>query len=311
MSYTHNYTTTEANAVYRELIHNYGYKPEPIISRRRGESEKALTLGVEVEAEFSPATYDVRGVASAARCVADICDGRVYMKRDGSVDRGFEIVSHPATLASHMYDAHWTGILNKVSKHGMRSHDAKEWGGSCGLHVHVGRAQLGRTQEERDDVIRKITVIVSRHWDAFVKFSRRNRNQLDQWARRPYRVNDAWGDFNSDNAADCFRVTNDHFDRYWAINCENAATVEFRLFNGTLKRDTLIATLQLVHNVCLYAMAKTWEEIQQEDDFLAIATYRRYNELDTYLAARGLAAAPETRAQNTGRNPRHNGRDGI
>lgn len=311
MSYTHNYTESEASQVCRELIRNYSYKPEPIISRRRGEAENALTLGVEVEAEFAPGEHTTRGIASAARCVADICDGRVYMKRDGSVYRGFEMVSHPATLASHMYDAHWTGILNKVSKHGMRSHDAKEWGGSCGLHVHVGRAQLGRTSEERDDAIRKITAIVSRHWDAFVKFSRRNRNQLDQWARRPYYVDGGWGMFDAENAEGLFRTTNGHNDRYWAINCENRSTVEFRLFNGTLKRDTLIATMQLVHNVCLYAMAKTWEEIQREDDFLAIATYRRYNELDTYLAARGLAAAPETRAQNTGRNPRHNGRDGI
>lgn len=311
MSYTHTYTPAEASAVYSQLVHNYSYKPEAVISRRRGESERALTLGVEIEAEFRPTEYNICGIASAARCVDDICDGRVYMKRDGSVQNGFEMVSHPATLASHMYDAHWSGVLNKVRKHGMRSHDAKTWGGSCGLHVHVGREQLGRTAEERNDVIRKITAIVSRHWDEFVIFSRRNSSQLDQWARRPYRVDASWGRFNSENAASLFRVRNSHDNRYWAINCENAATVEFRLFNGTLKRDTLMATMQLVHNVCLYAMRKSWEEIQNEDSFLAVATYRRYNELDSYLVARGLASEPDDRAQNTQRIPSHGGHDGI
>lgn len=311
MSYTHTYTTTEANSIFRQLVHNYSHKPEPIISRRRGEADTVRTLGVEIEAEYSPARYDICGVASAARCVDDICDGRVYMKRDGSVSRGFEIVSHPATLASHMYDAHWSGILNKVRKHGMRSHDAKTWGGSCGLHVHVGRRQLGRDDAERDDVIRKITAIVSRHWAEFVVFSRRSDDQLQDWARRPYIVNACWGQYNSDNTVGLFRTSNTHSARYWAINCENSATVEFRLFNGTLKRDTLMATLQLVDNVCAYAMAKTWDEIQSEDSFLAIATFKRYNELDTYLAARGLAGDPDDRAQNTQRIPSHGGHDGI
>lgn len=311
MSYTHNFTTSEANAVYRELIHQYSYKPTAIISRRRGESENALTLGVEVEAEFRPSEYNICGIASAARCVNDISDGRVYMKRDGSVSYGFEMVSHPATLASHMYDAHWSGVLNKVRKHGMRSHDAKTWGGSCGLHVHVGREQLGRDGAEREDVIRKITAIVCRHWNEFVTFSRRDNQQLDNWARRPYFVDASWGQYDSENTVGAFRTRNSHDNRYWAINCENAATVEFRLFNGTLKRDTLMATLQLVHNVCMYAMHKSWEEIQSEDSFLAVATFNRYNELDSYLVARGLASEPDARAQNTQRIPSHGGHDGI
>ena len=37
-----------------------------------------------------------------------------------------------------------------------------------------------------------------------------------------------------------------HAGRYTAVNLTNADTVEFRMFRGTLKRNTLIATLELL-----------------------------------------------------------------
>ena len=314
---THQYTRSEANAKYTELVHNYRYKPSPIIRYRNREADTALTIGCEVECEYKPSEYSIEAIASAAQCVTDIADGRVYLKRDGSVSTGFEIVSHPATLAYHMYDTHWTGILNKCAKHGMRSHDAKTWGGSCGLHVHVGRAGLGRTTEEREITIRKVKLLVNRHWNEMVKFSRRSASQLDDWASREISER-ILEHFASANDAELERelnyyvdTTNTHNERYIAVNCENSATIEFRLFNGTLKRDTLIATMQLCNSICKYAMTHTIRECL-ESSFLAVALYERYNELETYLIARGLADASCTgRVQNTQRNCSHGGADGV
>lgn len=310
----HTYTSSEANAKYAELVHHYGYKPAPVFSYRNRETSNALTIGCEVEAEMKPAEYSIEALASAAQCVTDIADGRVYLKRDGSVPYGFEIVSHPATLASHMYDAHWTGILNKCVRHGMRSHDAKTWGGSCGLHIHVGRMQLGNTSEERAATVRKVKILVCHHWAEMVTFSRRSSQQLADWASREL------GDYELDRIAGAsdiadeaeYRIStaNTHGDRYIAVNCENSATIEFRLFNGTLKRDTLIASMQLCSNICKYAMAHDFRECI-ESDFLSVALYERWNELDSYLTARGLASAPSTRAQNTQRNCSHGGTDGV
>lgn len=309
------FTNREAHAKYQELVHPYMFKPSPIISYRNRESANALTFGVEVECEFSPAVYSIEALASAAQCVHEIADGRVYLKRDGSVSRGFEIVSHPATLASHMYDAHWSGIFSKCTKHGMRSHDAKTWGGSCGLHVHVGRSALGRTAEERNDVIRKVKVLVYRHWDEMSRFSRRSWEQLNDWAGRE--LDDADIERIAHAAspavqAECdIRTTNTHSGRYIAVNCENAATIEFRLFNGTLKRDTFMATLQLCSNICKYAMTHDFAECLSSD-FLSVALYERFNEIETYLIARGLADDTCTgRVQNTTRIYDHGGADGV
>lgn len=309
------FTTQEANARYERLVYRYGYKPTPIISYRNRESHSALPLGVEVECEFNPNSYTINALASAAQSVYDIADGRVYLKRDGSVPYGFEIVSHPATLASHMYDAHWSGIFSKCVKHGMRSHDAKTWNGSCGLHVHVGRAALGNSEDERDDVVRKVKVLVYRHWEEMERFSRRSWEQLDDWASRELSncdiENIATSNYPDVTASRCIPTTNSHNDRYIAVNCENAATIEFRLFNGTLKRDTFMATLQLCSNICKYAMSHEWSDILS-CDFLKVALYERYNEIETYLVARGLADETCTgRVQNTTRIYDHGGTDGV
>ena len=43
--------------------------------------------------------------------------------------------------------------------------------------------------------------------------------------------------------------------RYSSINLQNEHTIEFRIFRGTLKYNTLIATLQLVNRVCDVAIS--------------------------------------------------------
>lgn len=46
------------------------------------------------------------------------------------------------------------------------------------------------------------------------------------------------------------------------INLENAGTIEFRMFRGTLKLNTIIATLQLVDKVCDAAISLSDEEMK-------------------------------------------------
>lgn len=304
------YTDAEASAVYSRLVHYYSYKPTPIISYRNRESQNALTFGIEDEVDMTRDTHTLPILSSAAQAITDLEPQRIYLKHDGSLNRGFEIVSHPATLASHMYDAHWSGIMNKCVRHGLRSHDTT----TCGLHIHVGRAQLGRNDDERADNIRKIKVLVSRHWREIVRFSRRTEERIEQWAQREF--NDiflnrlAACDDIAATANGIIPIRNSHSDRYRAVNCENSATIEFRVFRGTLKRDTLMASLQLVNSICKWAMAHTWEEVFASD-FLSVARYERYNELETYLMARGLLTESGERPQNTNRIPRHGGVDGV
>ena len=286
-----------------EAIHRYGFKPRAVIKYRTNESDSNGTYGTEDEVDGGNELYEkAEPTALAIKGITD----RLYMKHDGSLCNGFEMVSHPQSLAYHMYEMPWRHVFSTCLKAGFRSHDA----GTCGLHIHAGRQAFGDSREDQDRVVRKIIVIVNRFWDEMTRFSRRTDSQLNSWAGRNYIsgyrpdtvIDDAW-------AARRIPVANTHDDRYVAVNCENEATVEFRIFRGTLKRDTLIASIQLVDNICNYAKSHSWDEIQHSA-FLDVAQYKHFNELDAYLQTRGLAPVAPL-PQNTRRTPDFGGVDGV
>lgn len=284
------------------MIHNYSYKPEPEIGyKNANESREHLTFGVELECEPRNDGGNVRMDAyELSDRIDEIPGGRTYCKSDASLSRGVEIVSHPGTLAHHMYVMHWRQIQRTCEKAGFRSHDAA----NSGLHVHVGRAQLGNTDSERDDVTRKVQVLFALYTAELTRFSRRRRSCLEQWApidRLGVTPDDirhassgarlaAWA------CANVPAYRSNHDDRYTAVNVTNSATVEIRIFRGTLKRDTLIAAIQLVSNVFEYAMAHDWADIPAST-WADVAAYKPYKELVNYMIARNLLAAedvPET-----------------
>lgn len=284
------------------MIHNYSYKPEPEIGyKNANESREHLTFGVELECEPRNDGGNVRMDAyELSDRIDEIPGGRTYCKSDGSLSNGVEIVSHPGTLAHHMYVMHWRQIQRTCEKAGFRSHDAA----NSGLHVHVGRAQLGSTDAERDDVTRKVQVLFALYPAELTRFSRRRRSCLEQWAPidglgvtpDDIRHASSGAQLASWASACAPAYRSNHNDRYTAVNVTNSATVEIRIFRGTLKRDTLIAAIQLVSNVFEYAMAHDWADIPAST-WADVAAYKPYKELVNYMIARNLLAAedvPET-----------------
>lgn len=284
------------------MIHNYSYKPEPEIGYKNDrESREHLTFGVELECEPRNDGGNVRMDAyELSDRIDEIPGGRTYCKSDGSLSNGVEIVSHPGTLAHHMYVMHWRQIQRTCEKAGFRSHDAA----NSGLHVHVGRAQLGSTDAEREETIRKVQVLFVLYAAELTRFSRRTRSRLDEWASfRSFGMSpDSIRATDGDTLATWARSSVPTFEsgyhdrRYTAVNLMNLATVEIRIFRGTLKRDTLIAAIQLVSNVFEYAMSHTWDELRTST-WADVAAYKPHKEIVGYMIARGLLdadAAPET-----------------
>lgn len=58
--------------------------------------------------------------------------------------------------------------------------------------------------------------------------------------------------------------------QYTAVNLTNSETIEIRIFRGTLKLNTLLATLQLVNHLCDVAVLLSDESLQDMSwyDFL-------------------------------------------
>ena len=84
--------------------------------------------------------------------------------------------------------------------------------------------------------------------------------------------------------------------RYAAINLCPYQTVEFRLFRGTLKLNTLFATLQLVNRICDVALFMSEDEIAAQSwrDFVMTITEP---ELIQYLKERQLYVNDEVETE--------------
>lgn len=220
-------------------IHEYSYKPEPIFY---GDSNRYFGVELEIDGAGKDDDY-----AEELLDMANMREDHIYIKTDGSLDDGMEIVSHPMSIEYHK-DFCWEDIMHHAVGLGYRSHQTS----TCGLHVHVNRDSLGKNREEQDEVISRILYFVEHHWNEMLKFSRRSEYTMNRWAAR-------YGYENSPKAI--MDKAKKNYGRYVAVNLCNYHTIEFRLFRGTLKYNTLIATLELVNKICETAIIMNDDEI--------------------------------------------------
>lgn len=100
------------------------------------------------------------------------------------------------------------------------------------------------------------TSITELHWNELFVFSRRSPHSMNRWAAR-YGIEKTGKEILD-------KAKKGNTGRYAAINLCPYATIEFRLFRGTLKLNTLIATLQLVNKICDVALFMSESEIEHQ-----------------------------------------------
>lgn len=85
-------------------------------------------------------------------------------------------------------------------------------------------------------------------------------------------------------------VKSSYSGRYKAVNLLNSATIEFRMFRGTLHYNTLIATLQLISELYNVALCLSDDEIGRLTWTESVARVGNLNnpELVQYLKERRL-----------------------
>ena len=206
------------------------------------------------------------------------------MKHDGSLDDGVEIVTHPCSLAYHENRLDWCQISATCADYNFKSHDTS----TCGLHIHVGRSQMGDDPDSRAAAAGNLVLLVNSVWDKLVPFTRRESNKLTRWASMneiPDR--DFLLTCYTDSEITTTALQTSKQGRYQAVNLTCRDTVEFRIFRGTLKVTTLLASLQLVSNLTKYAMTHTPKECLNAtwEDVLSI---EEHQELRAYCKRRGI-----------------------
>jgi hypothetical protein len=264
-----------------DYIEDYYYKPEPIFY---GKGNRFISVELEVDCGG-----EVDDNAAAVMRVGNSKGlEHIYCKHDGSLEEGFEIVTHPMTLNYHLNEMPWEKILTRLKNMSYLSHQAD----TCGLHIHVGRNAFGDSDEIQEAGIGRVVFFVEKHWNELVKFSRRSPSQLNRWAARYATI--------SDTAKETYRKAKDKYaGRYVAVNLENYATIEFRMFRGTLRYKTFVATLQLVEEICQLAICCSDSDLEalSWSEFVRAIDREAKPELIEYLKSKRLyvnEAEPET-----------------
>ena len=204
------------------LIHDYSYRPRPHFF-----GEAKYYFGFELEVESNG-----RSRREGAKYVTSNLGAHAYLKRDGSLDEGFEIVTHPHTLDEYQSNFNWE-VLKGLSQRGYRSWNTN----TCGLHVHVSRTAFGTVARQAD------VVKAQGHELRFIKLIYDNQRQIERLAGR----SSSYARFN-DKGNLANRVKHgSQDDRYEAVNSQNSETLEVRVFRGSLKRERVLSAVELVH----------------------------------------------------------------
>ncbi len=251
-------------------IRDYNYKPDPIFF---GDGNRYFGVELEID-KGGKDSENAERIISAANSEAD----HIYIKSDGSLNDGMEIVTHPMSLDYHRVDMPWERICDKAIHLHYQSHKTT----TCGLHIHVNRTTFGDTREEQDECISRVLYFVEHHWAELLKFSRRSEYAMNKWAAR-------YG-YKHDPKAILDSAKKGCNGRYACVNITNWSTIEFRMFRGTLKVNTIIATLELVNKICDLALYLTDEEIAgiSWTSFAKSLNEDDHGELITYLKERQL-----------------------
>jgi hypothetical protein len=206
---------------YTPMIRNYSYKPTPIFWPHH--DSKFYYLGIELEVESKNAKR-----SDAAAYVSEFLSEHAYLKEDGSLENGFEIVTHPHTLdAYHQLD--WS-FLDKLKSMGVRSWNTS----TCGLHVHVGRVAFDMASYPESE----------KHLIRFTKFIYDNEQQVTRIAGR---TSNYAGFNDKGKVIPKIKHNRQSNDRYSAVNIYPEYTVEIRVFKGSLRKERVLSGIEFVH----------------------------------------------------------------
>jgi hypothetical protein len=238
---------------YSQVVHDYSYRPDPIFHST--DKEENLFFGIEIEVE-APTN---RGESSEyANRLEDM--ELAYLKADGSLQCGFEIVTHPMTHDFYKNEAHelWTTLDNLRSNYGVKS-----WGTrTCGLHIHISRTGFKNPPHmhrflnliySNEDFYSALAGRSASRWAKFDDVSMAVPTGVDEDGYMQYKSSRSFKDKINDGR---------HTDRYSAVNTQNAATLEMRIFKGSLKPSNVMSQLDLAHASVEYTRNMTIQEVR-------------------------------------------------
>jgi hypothetical protein len=241
------------------IIHDYSYRPDPAFQSSEGEQTR-LYFGIEVETEARGTDYGTRRVAAEFASRLEV-ERLAYLKSDGSLECGFELVTHPMSHSYFMNDAItlWDTINKLKSDYNMMAWGTK----TCGLHVHISRAGFNGGS----------------HQHRFLQLVYNNKDFYEVLAGR---ASSHWAKFDDvfdpETGRKSFKNKFDRHgsDRYSAVNTNNRNTLEMRIFRGSLNPRFIKSAIDLAHASVEFTRVMSVREVR--DDGLSCLKFRQYIE---------------------------------
>ena len=219
-------------------------------------TKNTLYLGVELEVESKD-----NAVRAARRLLDDQCSNNwLICKHDGSLDDGFEAVTVPAILEEHK--KRWKPVLANLKK------TCTSWKNrTTGLHVHLSRSYF--TQLEIAKFVLFINSEQTRPW--VVTLAGRSCPEYAQLKKK--------------EIADIDRSNS---DRYEAVNLQNNATIEVRIFKGTLKEEHVLADIEFCHALASWVKINSVQECDNWSAFMEFVGKHKkeYSNLLSYMESK-------------------------
>lgn len=248
------------------IIHDYSYRPDAIFHST--DKNERLFFGLEIEVE---AGHNLREASHYAHQLESM--DLAYLKHDGSLNNGFEIVTHPMSHDFFKNEAQdlWLTLeeLRTNDNYRVKSWDTR----TCGLHIHISRTGFNGGAH-----MHRFLNLVYSNPEFYQTLAGRT---SDQWAKftdiihREYK-RDADGNRieASPSSGLLYEVetkrtfmhkldNNRNSDRYSAVNTNNRDTLEMRIFRGTVNSETIKAQLDLAHASVEYTRLLTVQDVIQ------------------------------------------------
>jgi hypothetical protein len=246
------------------LIEPYSYKPRPnyFMSANESFKDSPLFMGIELEIENEDENI-TNGELSRK-----LENRFLYFKSDGSLDNGFEIVSHPLSFSWIQENkSEFVDMLERIKNNGFRSYDST----TCGMHIHLSKKNFGAWH------LYRFLKFFQENKQFIVAISQRNIDNLKQWANLEDETNDSL----------IYKAKKkEGYSRYVAVNLCNSHTIELRIFRGTLNQNSFFKNIEFAHSVYLFSRDYTDMTISAYKKFLT--DNPSYSHLNKFIKLKNL-----------------------
>lgn len=234
---------------YHSSADNLGKIPS-LFDKRKSQIFLGLELEIEVNEDYSRSDKAEMILSNIGVYTDNQNDRYTYClaEDDGSLNHGFELVTGYTGLDVHEKQLAYF----KKPIRGLRSHDTS----TCGLHIHIDKHNVTLNHATKmilfmnDSGNQKlIKTIARRSSNRFCKVL--NKKADYSWLKSAKRSSDPLRQLNE--------------DRYECLNFHNDNTIEFRLFKGTLKFESIMSCLEFTYATWFFCKDNGYQDLTTDN----------------------------------------------